>query len=152
MTPNFTKGRNGFGIKAIVLHITAGSSKSALNWFASPISQVSAHYLVSEDGTVHKLVAESDTAWHCGKLVRPTWSGLIPNENPNQYTIGVELALPDGQLMPSWKQWLAWAKLVKDLKLRYNAELVNHNEIRADKICPGTWGSKFYANLLGNFV
>lgn len=145
--------RGGYGIKAVVLHITEGSSSSAISWFKNPESNASAHYLVAEYGEVYQLVDEEFAAWHTGKVVRPTWDGLIEGVNPNYYTIGVELALLNDRSMPTWRQWIAWARLVKDIKRRnFNIDIVNHNEIRADKTCPGFWGSRFYYNILKNFV
>ncbi len=154
---NFVQGREGYKPKAIVLHITEGSSASAWSWFNQLQSQASSHYLVCENGEVWRLVKEEDTAWHCGRVVNPTWKGLIPNVNPNKYTIGVEVALLTGSQMPAWKQWTATAKLVKDICQRWNIPqnelgIVNHREIRADKTCPGTWISRFYILILMKFV
>jgi len=161
---NFTKGRNGYKVRAVVLHITGSSSSSALGgsegrlgWFSNPASQASSHFLLKEDATVLQLVDEEDTAWHCGLVRNPVWQGLIPGENPNQYTIGVEVAIKKYWLMPSWKQWTTWVELVRWLSVRHNIPmnalgLPNHFEIRADKKCPGYYFSRFYLLLLMKFV
>jgi len=161
---NFTKGRNDHKIKAVVLHITESSSSSALGgsekrlgWFSDPRSQASAHFLLRENSVVLQLVDEEDTAWHCGLVRNPVWPGLIPNENPNQYTIGVEVAIKKYWLMPPWKQWTTWVELIKWLCVRHNIPknalgLPNHFEIRYDKRCPGYYFTRFYLLLLMKFI
>ena len=152
---NFDKGRNGFTPRGVCLHITEGSSTSALNWFNDPKSWASSHYLVKENGDVLQLVSEYDMAWGAGLTVKPMWTGLIPNqgimptrdgkyENPNQYLIHVEVALWGYALFPGYRQWRNTAELVKWICMRYNwpideLHVPNHNEIRADKQCPGVW-------------
>src|SRR3990167_5293214 len=147
-SPNFTKGRGGEKVKAIVLHITQGdfdnSLGSRLGWMTNTKSQVSAHYLVGERPPyIIQLVSEEDTAWHAGKVVNPTWKGLT-NKNPNLYTIGIEVALLNAGILQNVTQWLETAKLVRDICQRYNLpideeHIVGHNQIRADKLCPGKW-------------
>jgi N-acetylmuramoyl-L-alanine amidase len=53
-----------------------------------PASEVSAHYLVDEDGTVWRLVPEERRAWHAGVS---SWSG---DADVNSRSIGIELANP----------------------------------------------------------
>ena len=161
---NFTKGRSGFKPRAVVLHITEGSSSSALGkvderlgWFSDARSFASSHYLITERGEILQLVSERDTAWHCGRVVNPRWKGIIEGENPNQYTIGVEVATPNSKFMPPWKQWTATARLVKWICERYSFPLdelhvVNHNEIRQNKSCPGFFIRRFYIIILMKFI
>lgn len=152
LSPNFTAGRK-LKIKAIVLHITGSASSSAINTFLNPASQASAHYLVKEDGEVVQMVKESDRAWHAGRVVSPTWKGIINGISPNDYTIGIETALVTGKTLPPWKQWIAVRRLIKDIKTRYpDVELVHHNEIIATKECPGWYITRFYMNLLTPFI
>lgn len=158
LVKNFEKGRGGHSIRAVVCHITGGSSASALSWFSTPVSFASAHYLIDEVGEVHLLVKEEDTAWHTGKVVRPRWSGLKFDDrgsviNPNLYTIGVEVALLNGRVLPGWKQWKAWASLVREICFKYSIPqnelgIVHHNEIRADKECPGFWINRQWLKFL----
>ena len=70
---NFRKGRRGFEPRAIVIHIIVGSLESAGMTFNAPRSAVSAHYGVGKTGDVHQFVEETDTAFHAGTVVRPTW-------------------------------------------------------------------------------
>ena len=88
--PNFWSGRKGFRPEAVVIHIMEGTLPGTDSWFASSSSQVSAHYGVGKSGEIHQYVKEGDTAWHAGRVDRPTWKLLKPDINPNLYTIGVE--------------------------------------------------------------
>lgn len=59
-----------------VCHLTEGSAAGTLSWFRNCSSQVSAHYVVSESGSVWQCVDENYKAWHVGCA--------------NSYCIGVE--------------------------------------------------------------
>ena len=51
----------------IVLHYTAmTSAQAACRTLCNPENEVSAHYLIAEDGEVMSLVAEEMRAWHGG--------------------------------------------------------------------------------------
>jgi len=155
---NYTKGRDGYKITAVCLHITEGTASGTLSWFNNPESLASSHYLVSPTAPfVMQLVEEYDTAWHAGKVVRPTWKGLQEGVNPNKYTIGIEVALPSASFFPKWGQWRATALLVKDLLERYNLPLdemglVEHREIRADKLCPGKFITRLWMQTLMKYI
>ena len=53
-----------------------------------PASEVSAHYLIWEDGSIDQLVAERDRAWHAG---RGAWKG---ESDLNSASIGIEIVNP----------------------------------------------------------
>ena len=76
---NFRKGRP-FGLRpeAIVVHIMDGSFAAGESVFRNPETQKSAHYGISRDGEVHQYVNESDTAFHAGIVVNPSWPLLKP--------------------------------------------------------------------------
>jgi N-acetyl-anhydromuramyl-L-alanine amidase AmpD len=153
-SPNFNPDRKdadgSHPITGLVLHITDGSSESAINWFMNPQSGVSAHYVVTENGNVVQMVEEKDSAWHAGRVSGCTWKGFT-GKNPNWHTIGVEAA-SRGQFPPI-VQWLAWARLCKDICLRNNIALndvgiANHREIYQFKTCPGDWFSRYWLLFL----
>ena len=84
-SPNFG-ARRGAGVDMIVLHYTGcPSAESALLWMCSPDSQVSAHYLVEEDGEILQLVDEAARAWHAGVA---EWEG---QSDVNSRSIGIEI-------------------------------------------------------------
>jgi len=62
---NYTPGRAGQSIDAIVIHATGGPYAGALSWFRDPRSSLSAHYVIrASDGEITQTVAEADTAFH----------------------------------------------------------------------------------------
>lgn len=61
------------------------SGEAALARLLDRASEVSAHYLVWEDGRIDQLVAEADRAWHAG---RSFWAG---ERDMNTVSIGIEI-------------------------------------------------------------
>ena len=71
----------------IVLHYTAMADwRAARDWLCNPEAQVSAHYIISEQGDVVPLVEEDQRAWHAGAGI---WGGV---EDVNSRSIGIELS------------------------------------------------------------
>ena len=80
-------------VDMLVLHYTGmASAAAALDRLCDPAAKVSAHYLVEEDGTVWRLVAESRRAWHAGQSF---WRGIA---DVNSASIGIELVNPGHEL------------------------------------------------------
>jgi N-acetylmuramoyl-L-alanine amidase len=87
--PSPNHGPRGGAIDMLVLHYTGmTSAAAALDRLCDPAAQVSAHYLVDEDGTVWRLVSEERRAWHAGLS---SWRG---KSDLNDASIGIELANP----------------------------------------------------------
>ncbi|MFV3128312.1 N-acetylmuramoyl-L-alanine amidase [Niveispirillum sp. KHB5.9] len=73
----------------LILHYTGmRDGASALARMCDPESQVSAHYMVEEDGRVFQLVADDRRAWHAGASF---WAG---ETDINSRSIGIELVNP----------------------------------------------------------
>jgi N-acetylmuramoyl-L-alanine amidase len=73
----------------IVLHYTGMQGlKPALDILCDPDAQVSAHYVVDENGDVYQLVAEERRAWHAGVSY---WQG---ERDLNSTSIGIEIVNP----------------------------------------------------------
>lgn len=88
-SPNFNDRPPGTPIDMLVLHYTGMTrTDEALGRLCDPASQVSAHYLIDEDGAVYRLVAENRRAWHAGLAL---WRG---QRDVNGRSIGIELANP----------------------------------------------------------
>jgi N-acetylmuramoyl-L-alanine amidase len=86
-SPNFGPRRGGASPDIVVLHYTAMvSAAAALERLCDPAAEVSAHYLIGEDGRLWRLVAERDRAWHAGA---GAWGSV---EDVNSRSIGIELA------------------------------------------------------------
>lgn len=142
-TQNFTTGRKGHTPIAVVFHVEDGTEDGTMSWFKNPASQVSAHYSVARDGTIHQYVKEEDSAWAVGIVNKPIWKNYIPGVNPNYYTISIEHeghpedGFTDIQIANSIK--LA-TEIVKRWNIPVDADhLIGHNQLdtvtRAH--CPG---------------
>jgi N-acetylmuramoyl-L-alanine amidase len=83
-SPNHSP-RGGHQITMLVIHATAGSARSALAWLTTPMSRVSAHYLIDKSGHIYQLVPDERVAWHAG---RASWHGMTAI---NEISIGIEL-------------------------------------------------------------
>lgn len=58
-------------ISMLVLHYTGmPDAQSAIDWLANPELKVSAHYVVTEEGEIVRMVAEEKRAWHAGRNAR----------------------------------------------------------------------------------
>ena len=126
-------------VSMVVLHYTGmDSAGAALDRLCDPAAQVSAHYLIDEDGTVTRLVDEDKRAWHAG---RSYWRGIT---DINSASIGIELVNPGHELgyRPfADAQMEALVPLLTDIKRRHAiaaANVVGHSDIApARKTDPG---------------
>ncbi|WP_454914674.1 N-acetylmuramoyl-L-alanine amidase [Xanthobacter sediminis] len=83
-SPNFGARRSG--IDMLLLHYTGmETAEAAVALLRDPASEVSAHYVVLEDGDILQMVPESARAWHAG-LSR--WEGVT---DTNSRSIGIEI-------------------------------------------------------------
>ncbi|TFF19736.1 N-acetylmuramoyl-L-alanine amidase [Jiella endophytica] len=88
-SPNFNVRRIAGGPTMLLLHYTGmGSAESALRWLEDPVSEVSCHYVVDEDGRIVQMVREADRAWHAGQ---GSWHGVA---DVNSHSIGIEIVNP----------------------------------------------------------
>ncbi len=71
------------------------TAEAALERLCDPAAEVSAHYLIAEDGRVWALVDEDRRAWHAG---RGAWGDC---GDMNSRSIGVELANPGDVPFPA---------------------------------------------------
>ncbi|MDD3181929.1 MAG: N-acetylmuramoyl-L-alanine amidase [Alphaproteobacteria bacterium] len=88
-SPNFNKRTAPNGVSYVVVHYTGmRDAQSAIRRMCDPHSEVSAHYVIEEDGALLQLVDESKRAWHAGKSF---WKG---ERDLNSLSIGIELVNP----------------------------------------------------------
>ena len=86
-SPNFDARTTPVDI--LLLHYTGmQSAEAALERLCDPATKVSCHWLIEEDGTVHRLVDERMRAWHAGTSF---WAGA---RDINSRSIGIELVNP----------------------------------------------------------
>ena len=136
-SPNFNERK--LPISMLVLHYTGmESGAAARERLCDPAAEVSAHWLVHEDGTVESLVAEEMRAWHAGV---GSWNGIT---DVNSASIGIEIVngghnVPraDGSLPPyPDAQILAVIKLSKEIIGRHGIRpqnIVGHSDIAPDR-------------------
>lgn len=88
-SPNHGPRPRPASIDVLVLHYTGmESGEAALTRLCDPAAEVSAHYLVEEDGRVFQLVPEHRRAWHAGHAA---WRG---KGDVNSNSIGIEIVNP----------------------------------------------------------
>jgi N-acetylmuramoyl-L-alanine amidase len=76
-------------VDILLLHYTGmPTATAALDRLVDPAARVSSHYLVEEDGTLWRLVAEDRRAWHAGVS---HWAGAT---DINARSIGIEIVNP----------------------------------------------------------
>jgi N-acetylmuramoyl-L-alanine amidase len=131
-SPNFNERLHPLDM--LVLHYTGmKDGPTALERLRDPASEVSAHYMVEEDGTVHALVPEDKRAWQAGKS---WWRG---HEDLNSRSIGIEIvngghdyglpAYPEAQIA-------ALITLCQGILMRWPisaARIVAHSDIAPDR-------------------
>jgi N-acetylmuramoyl-L-alanine amidase len=84
--------RRGQRPRLIVLHYTGmADAASARARLSDPATEVSAHWLIHENGFADMLVAEDRRAWHAGD---GSWQG---QPDVNSRSIGIEIANPGNQ-------------------------------------------------------
>lgn len=87
LSPNFDE--RSLPVTMVVLHYTEMKPVgTAIERLTDPAAKVSAHYLVTEEGGVIRLVPEDKRAWHAGASF---WRGI---PDVNSASIGIELDHP----------------------------------------------------------
>jgi N-acetylmuramoyl-L-alanine amidase len=127
-SPNFDE-RSG-PVSMIVLHYTGmRDAASAVQRLCDPEAKVSAHYVVTEEGQVLRLVDEARRAWHAG---RAHWRGI---SDVNSASIGIELVNPGHEFgyrpFPD-EQIEALIPLLHGIKDRYGitrGNVVGHSDV-----------------------
>ncbi len=88
-SPNHDARPQAAAIDMIVLHYTGmATAEAALARLADPAAEVSAHYVVAEDGLISRMVPEARRAWHAGIAY---WRGAT---DINARAIGIEIVNP----------------------------------------------------------
>ncbi len=88
-SPNHDARPDATPIDMIVLHYTGmPTAAAALARLADPAAEVSAHYVVAEDGLIWRMVPETRRAWHAGVSY---WRGA---SDINARSIGIEIVNP----------------------------------------------------------
>ena len=133
-SPNFGERRGGVSPSLVVIHYTAISCAEARARLCDPAAEVSAHWLISEQGAVEALVDERHRAWHAGA---GSWGGL---DDINSHSIGIELA-NDGSQPFAEPQMAALETLLAAILARWSIpphRVIGHSDMApARKSDPG---------------
>ena len=85
-SPNYDERPPGTPIDMLVIHYTGmENAEAAIERLCDPDAEVSAHYMIDEDGSIIQLVEEDYRAWHAGEGY---WRG---HRDINARSIGIEL-------------------------------------------------------------
>ena len=117
----------------IVLHTTEAPAKSSLNKLSE---RGEAHYCVTENGTVYRIVDRDREAFHAG---RSMWNG---KEDCDEFSIGIEVVGHHDQAV-TLQQLDALKELLARLKRMYSipdARVVRHSHVAYG--APNTWHKK----------
>ena len=148
-SPNFGERDGVIAPDMIVLHYTGmADAESAITRLCTAGTDVSAHYVVLEDGNIVQCVPESRRAWHAGAS---SWAG---ETDINSHAIGIEivnrghdLGYPDFPL----RQIAAVIALCKGIILR--RDVPAHRILGHSDVAPGRKkdpGEKFPWRLLAD--
>lgn len=155
-SPNYGPRRDGKVPTFLILHYTGmETAEAALEILKDPVREVSAHYLVHEDGRIVQMVNEAARAWHAGQSF---WKG---ETDINSASIGIEIVNPgELQNFPSFPdaQIAAVIALCQGICQRYAIRpehVLAHSDIApARKVDPGEnfpWGLLHEAGI-GHYV
>jgi len=129
-SPNFGERRDGARPDLIVLHYTAmPTCAEARERLCDPSVEVSAHWLIAEDGTVEQLVDEAMRAWHAGA---GAWDGV---SDVNSRSIGIELANTGDAPFPE-PQMAALERLLPAIMARWDisaARVIAHSDMAPER-------------------
>lgn len=121
-TTNFNMRKPNF---VIIHHTAQNSCDQTLKTFTLQRTQVSAHYVICKDGTVHHMLNDYLRAWHAG-------AGKWGNDaDINSSSIGIELDNNGFEFFPD-AQMQSLLRLLSALKKNYNipqANFIGHADI-----------------------
>jgi len=134
-SPNYNERDPSVPLQYIVLHYTGmQTAHEALSRLCDPLSKVSAHYFIYEDGNILQLVDDHKRAWHAGKSF---WHGMT---DLNSASLGIELVNPGhhfGYRAYPAPQINALKKKLHQLISQHHLDpitsLLSHSEIAPDR-------------------
>lgn len=124
-------GTTNFGMRKpnfVIIHHTAQSAcDTTLRTFTLPRTQVSAHYVICKDGTIHHMLNDYLRAWHAGNS---KWGNVT---DINSVSIGIEL---DNNGFESFSELQINSLLLVLKKLKQNNNIPTANFIGHADIAP----------------
>lgn len=134
-SPNCGERRGGARPDLIVIHYTAmASAAEARARLCDPAFEVSAHWLISEQGGAEQLVDEALRAWHAGA---GAWGAVT---DVNSRSIGIELANTGAAPFPE-AQMVALERVLAGIMGRWDISperVIGHSDMAPARKCdPG---------------
>jgi AmpD protein len=149
-SPHFRKGRR-VAVDTIVVHYISAVNVTpadpfnltqVLDLLSKPIEytaadglrtsvRVSAHYLITRQGEIHKLVDEQNVAWHAGAS---SLRGRQIDNSCNEFSIGIEL-MGGKNFAFTDEEYSALVELIREIRSRYT--IARENIVGHDFIAPG---------------
>ena len=114
-TTNFNLRKPNF---VIIHHTAQNSCEQTLKTFTNTSTEVSAHYVICRDGTIHHMLNDYLRAWHGGAA---RWGSVT---DINSSSIGIELD-NNGTEPFSELQMVSLLQLLGNLKKAYNIPVAN---------------------------
>ncbi len=115
-------GTTNFGLRRpnfVIIHHTAQEScEKTISTFTQEQKQVSAHYVICKDGTLHHMLNNYLRAWHAGAS---SWGNVT---DVNSSSIGIELDNNGKEIFPD-SQVKALLALLNSLKKSYGIPAAN---------------------------
>jgi N-acetylmuramoyl-L-alanine amidase len=144
MVRNYSMKPPGCKPVGVVVHCTTGGPdwastlQAVFNWFDNPASSASAHCVIDRDGTIWECVPDKNTAWHAGIVDKPLPPWIPSGQNPNSWTLGIELLGNPNDYTEAQYDSAAWW-------IRQNADewgfpatnIIAHCELYTQKSDPG---------------
>jgi N-acetylmuramoyl-L-alanine amidase len=126
-------GTTNFGLRRpnyVIIHHTAQNScDQTLQTFTTPTTQVSAHYVICKDGTIHHMLNDYLRAWQAGVS---SWGN---DKDINSCSIGIELDNNGFDSFPV-PQINSLLRLLAVLKEKYHiptANFIGHEDIAPER-------------------
>ncbi len=160
-SPNFNSrmAPPGGTIHMVIIHTCEGNYSGCWSWLVNTQSQVSAHYVVNDDGSeISNLVHERDRAWQIAATYDCTLNylhdctqGQYNGVQSNHFTIGIEHAGFADTTPWATSMIDASAKLVCDMSKRWDIprdfrHIVGHGQLQpSNRTDPGShWPWTYY--------
>lgn len=140
VTPSYAIGTTNFDLRRpnfVIIHHTAQNScEQTLKTFTLKKTQVSAHYVICKDGTVHHMLNDYLRAWQAGAS---KWGNFT---DINSSSIGIELD-NNGYEPFAQPQITSLVKLLDTLKRKYSIptpNFIGHADVAPGrKVDPNKW-------------
>ncbi|MFP2933678.1 N-acetylmuramoyl-L-alanine amidase, partial [Pyxidicoccus sp. 3LG] len=138
-SPNYNA--RPMGVRMVIIHTCESGYSGCWSWLTNSSSQVSAHYVVREDGgEISQLVREGSRAWHIGATYQcSNNNGMecgLNGRSSNDFTVGIEHGGYASQQTWPVGQIDASARLLCDISRAHGIPLDSYHVVGHGKLQP----------------